>query len=60
MNEPKGKYISKEVAMLDYKSIVRLKKLGLNNAAIANSIGCKWDSVQRILSPFPGCNPSAS
>ena len=50
MNEPKGQYISKEVAMLDYKSIVRLKKLGLNNAAIANSIGCKWDSVQRIVS----------
>lgn len=36
--------------MLDYKSIVRLKKLGLNNAAIANSLGCKWDSVQRIVS----------
>lgn len=36
--------------MLDYKTIVRLKKLGLNNAAIANSIGCKWDSVQRIVS----------
>jgi len=36
--------------MLDYKSIVKLKKLGLNNAAIANSLGCKWDSVQRIVS----------
>ena len=36
--------------MLDYKSIVRLKRLGLNNAAIANSLGCKWDSVQRIVS----------
>ncbi len=36
--------------MLDYKSIVRLKKLGLNNAAIANSLSCKWDSVQRIVS----------
>jgi len=36
--------------MLDYKSIVRLKKLGLNNAAIANSLGCKWDSVQMIVS----------
>ncbi len=36
--------------MLDYKSIVRLKKLGLSNAAIANSLGCKWDSVQRIVS----------
>ena len=35
--------------MLDYKSIVRLKKMGLNNAAIARSIGCKWDSVQRII-----------
>ena len=36
--------------MLDYKSIVRLKRLGLTNAAIANSLGCKWDSVQRIVS----------
>ena len=36
--------------MLDYKSIIRLKTLGLNNAAIANSLGCKWDSVQRIVS----------
>ena len=36
--------------MLDYKSIVRLKRLGLNNSAIANSLGCKWDSVQRIVS----------
>ena len=36
--------------MLDYKLIVRYKKLGLNNATIANSIGCKWDSVQRIIS----------
>ena len=50
MDDPKGKFIFKEVAMLDYKSIVRLKRLGLNNAAIANSIGCKWDSVQRIVS----------
>ncbi len=36
--------------MLDYKSIIRLKKLGLNNAGIANSIGCKWESVQRVIS----------
>ena len=36
--------------MLDYKSIVRLKRLGLSNAAIANSLGCKWDLVQRIVS----------
>ena len=36
--------------MLDYKSIIRLKRLGLNNAAIANSLDCKWDSVQRIVS----------
>jgi transposase len=50
MDEPIGKFIFKEVAMLDYKSIVRLKRLGLNNAAIANSLGCKWDSVQRIVS----------
>ena len=49
MNDPKGKFIFKEVAMLNYKSIIRLKKLGLNNAAIANSLSCKWDSVQRIV-----------
>ena len=30
--------------------MIRLKKLGLNNAAIANSLECKWDSVQRIIS----------
>ena len=35
--------------MLDYRSIIRLKKLGLNNAAIANSLECKWESVQRIV-----------
>ena len=35
--------------MLDYKSIVRLKRLGLNNSAIASKIHCKWDSVQRIV-----------
>jgi len=35
--------------MLDYKSIVRLKKLGLNNSAIASSVKCKWDSVQRVI-----------
>lgn len=35
--------------MLDYKSIVRLKRLGLNNSAIACSVKCKWDSVQRIV-----------
>ena len=36
--------------MLDYKSIIRLKRLGLKTSAIANSLGCKWDSVQRIVS----------
>ena len=36
--------------MLDYKSIVRLKRLGLNNTAIANSLQCKWESVQRVVS----------
>ena len=36
--------------MLDYKSIIRLKRMGLKTAAIANSLGCKWDSVQRIVS----------
>ncbi len=35
--------------MLDYVSIARLKKLNLINAAIANSLGCKWDSVLRIV-----------
>ena len=36
--------------MLDYNSIIRLKKMGLSNSAIANSLNCKWDSVQRIVS----------
>ena len=36
--------------MLDYKAMIRLKKLGLNNTAIANNVQCKWDSVQRIIS----------
>ncbi len=36
--------------MLDYKSIIRLKKLGLNNSSIARNLQCKWDSVQRIIS----------
>ncbi len=35
--------------MLDYKSIIRLKKLGLSHGAIATRIGCKWESVQRIV-----------
>ncbi len=35
--------------MLDYVSIVRRKKLNLTNAAIANSLGWEWDSVQRIV-----------
>ena len=47
---PKGKYNYWEVAMLDYKTIIRLKKLGLNNLAIANGAKCKWDSVDRVLS----------
>ena len=46
---PKGKYNILEVVMLDYKSIVRLKRLGLNNSAIASNVHCKWDSVQRIV-----------
>ena len=36
---PKGKYNTLEVVMLDYKSIVRLKRLGLNNSAIASNYG---------------------
>ena len=35
--------------MLDYKSIIRLKKMGLKTAAIANNLGCKWESVERIV-----------
>ena len=35
--------------MLDYKSIIRLKRMGLKTAAIANSLGCKWESVDRIV-----------
>lgn len=36
--------------MLDYKSIIRLKNMGLSNRAVANSLHCKWESVQRIVS----------
>ena len=36
--------------MLDYKTIIRLKKLGLINLAIANAANCKWDSVERVIS----------
>lgn len=36
--------------MLDYNTIIRLKKMGLNNLAIANGAKCKWDSVERVLS----------
>ena len=46
---PQGKYNILEVVMLDYKSIVRLKRLGLNNSTIASNVHCKWDSVQRIV-----------
>ena len=34
--------------MLDYKSIIRLKKMGLKTAAIAKHLECKWESVDRI------------
>ena len=40
--------------MLDYKSIIRLKRMGLKTAAIANSLGCKWESVERIGWLIPG------
>ena len=36
--------------MLDYKSIVKLKKLGLNNSAISNSLHFKWETIQRVIS----------
>lgn len=36
--------------MLDYKTIIKLKKMGLNNLAIANGAKCKWDSVERVIS----------
>ncbi len=35
--------------MLDYKSIIRLKKMGLSNRAVANSLHCKWETVERIV-----------
>lgn len=34
--------------MLDYKSIIRLRKLGLSISAVAARLHCKRDSVQRI------------
>jgi len=38
--------------MLDYKSIIRLKKLGLKTAAITNSLGCKWESLRAGSDPL--------
>ena len=35
--------------MLDYKTIIRLEKLCLNNHEIAVSLNCKWDSVERVI-----------
>ena len=36
--------------MIDYKKLLELKKRGLSGRAIATSLGCKWDTVQRIVS----------
>ena len=38
--------------MLDYKSIIRLKRMGLKTAAIANSLSCKWESVCKCQALF--------
>ena len=36
--------------MIDYKKLLELKKRGLSGHAIAKTLGCKWDTVQRIVS----------
>ena len=35
--------------MLDYKTMIRLRNMGLSFGAIADRIGCKWETVQRIV-----------
>lgn len=49
MEKPQGKSNVGGLEVLDYKSIIRLKKLGLSHGAIAARLGCKWESVQRIV-----------
>ena len=35
--------------MLDYKAIIKLRRSGLSLNEIASRLGCKWDSVQRVV-----------
>ena len=49
MEKPQGKSNVGGLEVLDYKSIIRLKKLGLSHGAIAARLGCKLESVQRIV-----------
>ena len=52
MEKPQGKSNVWGLEMLDYKSIIRLKKLGLSHGAIAARLGCKWESVCLITTLF--------
>ena len=36
--------------MLDYRKMLQLGKQGASTNAIAKLLGCKWDTVKRILS----------
>lgn len=36
--------------MIDYKKLLELKKLGVSNNSIAKKLGCKWDTVTRVIS----------
>ena len=36
--------------MTNYREILRLKKLGLNNSQIAQSLGCSRTTVIQVLS----------
>ena len=35
--------------MVDYKKLLELKKRGLSGNSIARTLGCKWDTVQRVI-----------
>ena len=36
--------------MLDYRKMLQLNKQGASANAIAKLLGCKWDTVKRVLS----------
>lgn len=40
--------------MIDYKKLLELKKRNLSYNAIAQTLGCKWDTVHRVISRCEG------